>query len=580
MTIFDILKFVGGLSLFLFGMSILGRALERRAGPNLKNMLGRITASKTGGILSGIGITTLIQSSSATTVMIVGFVNSGLLTLSQAINVIIGANVGMTTTAWILSLSGISSENIIIQLFKPTSFSPVFAFIGIIMYMFCKSQKKKDTGTIMLGFAVLMTGMDMMSGSVAPLSQMPKFQNVLVAFDSPVVGLLAGTVFTAAIQSSAAAIGVLQVLSATGSMTYGKAIPIIMGMNIGTCITAILSSLDASKSAKRSALAHLLFNVFGAVVLLTVFIIVKAALAPVLLTQSCTLYGIALVHTVFNVITMIIITPLSSILEKAVLKIIPGAKEDEIENLLDDRLLNTPTLAIEESRIIAVDMASVAVEAMNDAISLLDEYDKDVAQGVRNDEEKADRYEDMLGTYLVKISAFHLSDADSAEVTKLMRAIGDFERITDHAKSILIQLEHSKEKNIEFSVEARRELKVLTEALKEILALSYVTFVNNDVVTAKKVEPLEQVIDSISEILRSNHIKRLKQGECSVESGFIWNDMLTDFIRTSDHCSNIAGAVIDLADYNMNIHSSLREFKTQSEEFKETFDKYSEKYAI
>ncbi|MBR6702836.1 MAG: Na/Pi cotransporter family protein [Clostridia bacterium] len=580
MTIFDILKFVGCLSLFLFGMSILGRALERRAGPNLKNMLGRITASKTGGILSGIGITTLIQSSSATTVMIVGFVNSGLLTLSQAINVIIGANVGMTTTAWILSLSGISSDNIIIQLFKSTSFSPVFAFIGIIMYMFCKSQKKKDTGTIMLGFAVLMTGMDMMSGSVAPLSQMPKFQNVLVAFDSPVVGLLAGTVFTAAIQSSAAAIGVLQVLSATGSMTYGKAIPIIMGMNIGTCITAILSSLDASKSAKRSALAHLLFNVFGAVVLLTVFIIVKAALAPVLLMQSCTLYGIALVHTVFNVITMIIITPLSSILEKAVLKIIPGAKEDEIENLLDDRLLNTPTLAIEESRIIAVDMASVAVEAMNDAISLFDEYDKDVAQGIRNDEEKADRYEDMLGTYLVKISAFHLSDADSAEVTKLMRAIGDFERITDHAKSILIQLEHSKEKNIEFSVEARRELKVLTEALKEILALSYVTFVNNDVVTAKKVEPLEQVIDSISETLRSNHIKRLKQGECSVESGFIWNDMLTDFIRTSDHCSNIAGAVIDLADYNMNIHSSLREFKTQSEEFKETFDKYSEKYAI
>ena len=580
MTLFDFLSFIGGLSLFLFGMSILGRALERRAGPNLKNMLGRITGSKTGGILSGIGITTLIQSSSATTVMIVGFVNSGLLTLSQAINVIIGANVGMTTTAWVLSLSGISSENIFIQLFKPSSFSPVFALIGVILYMFCKSQKKKDTGTILLGFAVLMTGMQMMSDSVAPLSQMPKFQSMLVAFDNPLIGLLVGTVFTAAIQSSAAAIGVLQVLSATGSMTYGKAIPIIMGMNIGTCITAILSSLDASKSAKRTALAHLLFNVFGAAVLLTVFIIIKAVFAPVLLSKAGTLYGIALVHTMFNLITMIIITPLSSFLEKAVMKIIPGKAEDEIDNMLDDRLLKTPTLAIEESRILTVDLASIAVESMNDVIELIDKYDKDKAQSVRDDEERADRYEDMLGTYLVKISTYHISDADSAEVTKLMRSIGDFERITDHAKSILLLLEQSRERNTVFSEEAKRELKVLTEAVREILALSYVTFINGDTETARKVEPLEQVIDGLGETLRSNHIKRLKSGECSVDSGFIWSDLLTDLVRTSDHCSNIAGAVIDLADYNMNLHESLRAYKKDDPEFKESFNKYSEKYAV
>lgn len=580
MTFFDFLSFIGGLSLFLFGMSVMGRALERRAGPNLKNMLGRITGSKAGGIFSGIGITALIQSSSATTVMIVGFVNSGILTLSQSINVIIGANVGTTATSWMLSLSGISSDNFILKLFKPTSFSPVLALAGVIMYMFGKSQKKKDTGTVLLGFAVLMTGMQTMSGAMSGLSSLPGFRNALTAFDMPLLGLLVGLVFTALIQSSDAAIGVLQALSATGAMTYGKAIPIVMGMNIGTCITALISSMNATKNAKRAALAHLLFNVFGSVVLLTVFIIVKAVFAPALLSKAGTLFGIALTHTLFNVITMIIITPLSSLLEKAVMKIIPGEAEVEFDNLLDDRLLMTPTLAIEESRILTVDMASTALEAMNDAMELIDKYDKDKAQGVRDDEERADKYEDILGTYLVKISAYHLSDADSAEVTKLMRAIGDFERITDHAKSILILLEQSQDKNIEFSAEAKRELNVLTSALKEILSLSYVAFVNGDVETARKVEPLEQVIDALGETMRSNHISRLKTGECTVESGFIWNDMLTDLIRTSDHCSNIAGAVIDLADYNMNIHELLRAYKKDDPEFKEAFGAYSKKYAI
>ncbi len=580
MTLFDILSFIGGLSLFLFGMSVMGRALERRAGPNLKSMLGRITGSKSGGILAGIGITALIQSSSATTVMIVGFVNSGILTLSQAINVIIGANVGTTATSWVLSLSGISSDNVIIQLFKPTSFSPVLAFIGVALYMFGKNQKKKDTGTVLLGFAVLMTGMQTMSSSVSGLSAMPKFQSVLTAFDSPFVGLLAGTVFTAVIQSSDAAIGVLQVLSATGSMTYGKAIPIIMGMNIGTCITAILSSLNASKSAKRAALAHLLFNVSGAAVLITVFEIVKLIFAPALFNASGTLYGIALVHTVFNVITMFIMAPLSGFLEKAVVKIIPGDTGEELSEMLDDRFLQTPTLAIEQSRLLTVDMASVALEAMNDAISLTENYDSGRAKGILEDEERSDKYEDLIGTYLIKISAYHISDEDSAAVTGLMRAVGDYERIADYAKNILRLIEEARNNKITFSAGAQKDLKILTNAVSEILSLSYIAFVNNDIETAKRVEPLEQVIDGIGERLRSNHIVRLRSGECQAESGYIWADILTDLVRTSDHCSNIAGAVIDLTDYNINIHSSLREFKIKSEEFKRIYTEYFEKYSV
>ncbi len=580
MTFFDFLSFIGGLSLFLFGMSVMGRALERRAGPNLKNMLGRITGSKAGGILSGIGITALIQSSSATTVMIVGFVNSGILTLSQSINVIIGANVGTTATSWVLSLGGISSDNFILKLFKPTSFAPVLALAGVIMYMFGKSQKKKDTGTVLLGFAVLMTGMQTMSGSVSGLSELPGFRNALTAFDMPIIGLIVGMLFTALIQSSDAAIGVLQALAATGAMTYGKAIPIVMGMNIGTCITAILSSLNASKSAKRAALAHLLFNVFGAVILLTVFIIIKTAFAPAVLSKSGTLFGIALTHTLFNVVTMLIVTPLSSLLEKAVLRIVPGGISEEISDLLDDRLLQTPTLAIEQSRILTVDMASIAVEAMNDVIEIIYEYDAVKAKGVLDDEERSDKYEDVLGTYLVKVSSYHISDEDSAEVSKLMKAIGDYERISDHAKNILRLMDEARARKTEFSPAALAELRVMTDAVKEILALSYKAFVTDDISVSRRVEPLEQVIDGLGEKLRANHIKRMTKGECSFESGFIWSDLITDLVRTSDHCSNVAGSIMDLAEYNMNIHESLRAFKREDPEFKLFYDSYSEKFAI
>lgn len=580
MTIFDALSFIGGLSLFLFGMSVLGKALERRAGNNLKYMLGKITGSKVGGILAGIGVTGIIQSSSATTVMVVGFVNSGLLTLAQSINVIIGANVGTCVSAWILSLSGISSTSLALSLLKPSSFTPIVALVGVIMYLFVKKQKTNDTGTILLGFAVLMTGMQIMSSSVAGLSEMPAFQSTLVAFENPFLGVLVGTVFTAIIQSSDASVGILLALAMTGKVTYGVAIPVIMGANIGTCITAILSSISATKNAKRAACAHLLFNVFGTVVLLTAFIAVRATINPAILSQPGSMYGIALAHTLFNIITMFMVAPMSSLLEKTVIKIIPASKQNEIESYLDDRLLNTPTLALEQCNMLMVDMASISVEAINDAIKSFSDYTKTRAQNIRDDEERTDKYEDILGSYLVKISAIHISAEDSAEAAKLIKMTGDYERISDHAVNLLESVEEMRDKKITLTPDAAKELETLGDAVKEIITLSYNAFVNTDLESAKKVEPLEQVIDGLKEQLRINHIKRLQLGNCSIEAGFIWSDLLTNLERTSDHCSNIAGTVIDLADYNMNLHAYLRAIKNDNPEFTESFNSYSQKYSV
>lgn len=580
MTIFDALSFIGGLSLFLFGMSVLGKALERRAGNNLKYMLGKITGSKVGGILAGIGVTGIIQSSSATTVMVVGFVNSGLLTLAQSINVIIGANVGTCVSAWILSLSGISSTSFALSLLKPSSFTPIVALVGVIMYLFVKKQKTNDTGTILLGFAVLMTGMQIMSSSVAGLSEMPAFQSTLVAFENPFLGVLVGTVFTAIIQSSDASVGILLALAMTGKVTYGVAIPVIMGANIGTCITAILSSISATKNAKRAACAHLLFNVFGTVVLLTAFIAVRATINPAILSQPGSMYGIALAHTLFNIITMFMVAPMSSLLEKTVIKIIPASKQNEIESYLDDRLLNTPTLALEQCNMLMVDMASISVEAINDAIKSFSDYTKTRAQNIRDDEERTDKYEDILGSYLVKISAIHISAEDSAEAAKLIKMTGDYERISDHAVNLLESVEEMRDKKITLTPDAAKELETLGDAVKEIITLSYNAFVNTDLESAKKVEPLEQVIDGLKEQLRINHIKRLQLGNCSIEAGFIWSDLLTNLERTSDHCSNIAGTVIDLADYNMNLHAYLRAIKNDNPEFTESFNSYSQKYSV
>ena len=579
MDIFDIMALVGGLSLFLFGMNIMGQALERRAGKGLKSLLGRLTGSKMGGITTGIGVTMVTQSSSATTVMIVGFVNSGIITLSQAINVIIGANVGTTSTAWVLSLNGISSDNVFMSLLKPTSFTPVFAFIGIIMYLFSKKSKTKDLGAIFLGFATLMSGMQAMSGSVDGLSDIPQFTNLLVLFSNPIFGVIIGTVLTAAIQSSAASIGILQALAITGQVTNGAAIPIVMGQNIGTCITAILSAIGSNKNGKRAAFAHLLFNVTGTVVWLAVFYVIRATLAPAILDRPVTLYGIAAIHTIFNVLSMIIIAPFSNLLEKAVIRILPESKSEEFIPELDERIFNTPTVALEQCRLLTVDMAATAVESLGDSLGMLFDFDKDMAEKIREDEEKSDHYEDALGTYLVKISGLDISEADSMEAAKLLKMIGDFERISDHAVNILESAEEMQEKDIVFSGRASVEIRTICTAVEEILDITFDAFANDSPEKAVLVEPLEQVIDDLKEKLRINHIRRLQQGDCSIDAGFVWTDLLTNIERTSDHCSNIAGTIIDIADHRMNLHESLREFN-HSPEFKVKYDEYKEKYSL
>lgn len=580
MDIFDVLTLIGGLSLFLFGMNIMGQALERRAGGKLRSLLGKLTTNKVAGLLTGLGITAVIQSSSATTVMVVGFVNSGLMTLKQAINVIMGANIGTTVTAWILSLAGIDSGNIFIRLLKPSSFTPVLALVGIIFYMFCKNTKKKDTGMILLGFATLMFGMETMSGAVSGLSEIPQFQKIFVMFQNPVLGVLAGAFLTAIIQSSSASVGILQALTVTGGITYNAAIPIIMGQNIGTCITAMISSVGANKNAKRAAMVHLSFNVIGTTVWLTVFCIIKALLSPALLNESSTLFGIAVVHSVFNVMCTILMLPLSGILEKLVNRLVPDANYPESYSELDERLLATPPIALKRCYEVAGNMAKLAVDALKDGIEVLNNYSSELAASIREKEEKTDYYEDILGTYLVKISAIQISEADSAEAAKLLKIIGDFERIADHAVNLLESAEEMQGKELEFTDSALAELKVISDAVNEILDLSLTAFLESDMESASMVEPLEQVIDRLKEQMRTRHIIRLQQGVCSIDAGFIWSDVLTCFERSSAHCSNIAGCIIDMADYNMNLHESLRSVRNDSEDFKNKFREYAGKYSF
>lgn len=581
MDFFDILTLIGGLALFLFGMSVMGAALEKRAGGKLKSLLGKITGSKAGGIATGAGVTLVTQSSSATTVMLVGFVNSGILTIAQAINIIIGANVGTTVTAWILSLNGISGESaFILKMLKPTSFTPILALIGIALYMFGKSTKKKDIGTILLGFATLMSGMTAMSSSVDGLQNMPGFSRMLLIFNNPIMGVLIGTFITAVIQSSAASIGILQALAVTGQVSWGIAIPIVMGQNIGTCITAILSAFGATKNGKRTALAHLSFNVIGTVIWLTVFSLIKYFLHPALFDSTISLYGIALSHTIFNVLTMIIMLPFTSLLEKFVMFAMPDSKKDSAEIELDERLLSTPALAIDRCRALTVEMASLSVEALGDSLKCLFDYSAEKAKGIREDEDKTDHYEDILSSYLVKVSRYEISNSDSREAAMLLKVIGDCERISDHAVNILESAEEMREKDIVFSGKASEEMKNITNAVSEIINLAYLSFVNNSVEIALTVEPLESVIDKLKEQLRVNHILRLQQGECSIDAGFVWSDLLTNLERTSDHCSNIAGTVIDVANHNMNLHESIRTLKSDSESYKREYEAYCEKYAI
>jgi phosphate:Na+ symporter len=580
MDFFDVLTLIGGLCLFLFGMNVMGTSLEKRAGSGLKNLLGRLTTGKMAGFLTGLGVTAVIQSSSATTVMVVGFVNSGLMTLTQAINVIMGANVGTTVTAWLLSLTGIQGDNFIVKMLKPTSFTPILALIGIILYMASKSGKKKDTGMILLGFATLMFGMDTMSSAVSGLSSVPEFRNILIMFSNPVLGVLAGAILTGIIQSSSASVGILQALASTGQVTYGSAIPIIMGQNIGTCVTALLSSVGTTKNARRAAVVHLTFNIIGTAIWLSLFCLLNAIFKFAFVQLPADQMGIAIVHSIFNILCTALLLPCSSMLEKFACRIIPDSKTEENKTELDERLMTTPSIAIERCRIVTVEMATSAVDALDSSMNMIANYDADKAARIREQEDETDRYEDNLGTYLVKLSTHAMSDQDSTESAKLLHVIGDFERISDHAVNIVESAEEIQAKQIHFSPAAQRELDQLIGAVRECLDLTLTAFKENDLETARKVEPLEQVIDVLHNQLRSRQVLRLQRGECTIEDGFVWSDLLTNMERVSDHCSNIAGCVLEMAHASLDLHQFLSDVRAEDPQYGERYNAFAQKYAL
>lgn len=580
MNFFDVLTLIGGLCLFLFGMNVMGESLERRAGDKLSTIIGKLTTNKFAGFLTGLGVSAIIQSSSATTVMVVGFVNSGLMSLKQAISVIMGANIGTTVTAWILSLGGIESSNFVVQMFKPTSFTPILALIGIAFFMFGKTNKKRDTGTILLGFAVLMFGMDIMSDAVSGLRDVPQFRELFIMFKNPILGVIAGAVLTAIIQSSSASVGILQALTVTGQISYGASFYIIMGQNIGTCITAILSSFGTNRNAKRVALAHLMFNVIGTTVLLILLCTVQALFAPAILDESATHFGIAVAHSVFNVFCTALLLPMSGLLEKLVCRLVPDTKEKEAKTELDERLLATPAVALDTCRKYSLKMADYSISALKDSIYTLFDYKAALAEEIRYKEDMTDHYEDIIGDYLVKLSSHKINEDESAEAARLLHIIGDFERISDHAVNILESAEELRDKEIKFSEAAKEEISVLTEAVKEISEMAYAAFESNNINTAFDIEPLEEIIDRLKEKLRAHHIVRLQQGDCGIDAGFIWSDLLTNLERTADHCSNIAGCIIETSHHNMNMHENMRVIKSENEAFKIKFEFYSDKYKI
>ena len=582
MNIFDVLSLFGGLALFLFGMSVMGDGLEKSAGSKLKTILERLTSSPLKGFVLGLAVTAVIQSSSATTVMVVGFVNSGIMSLRQAIGIIMGANVGTTVTSWILSLSGIQGDSFFVKMLKPSSFSPILAVLGIVLYMFVKSSKKKDIGSILLGFAVLMFGMDTMSSAVAPLKDVPEFTNILLLFSNPILGVLAGAVLTAIIQSSSASVGILQALSATGQITFGSAIPIILGQNIGTCATAMLSSVGTNKNARRTAVVHLYFNIIGTLVFLTGFYALKTIFDFQFVNDSINQVGIAVVHTVFNLTCTAVMLPFAGVLERLACATIKDEEnaEDEFQ-LLDERLMVTPPVAIEQCRKLTIKMAEKSERAMDQALSLVRNFDPEVYNTVRETESRIDVYEDRLGTYLVKLSAHSLSQSDSREVSRLLHTIGDFERISDHAVDIAKAAEEMHNKEIHFSDDAQGEIDVISSAVRRVLHMSIESFTSGDVNLAFQVEPLEQVVDHLRSVMKNRHVARLQEGSCTIELGFIFSDLLTSFERVSDHCSNIAACMIELQHGSYDTHEYLNSIKNgQNSEFVEIYNDFLKEYVL
>lgn len=581
MNIFSVFTLFGGLAFFLYGMNIMSSGLEKMTGGKLERTLKRMTKSPMRSLLLGAGITIAIQSSSAMTVMLVGFVNSGIMELGQTVGIIMGSNIGTTLTAWILSLAGVKSDNFLIQLLNPEAFSPIVALIGIILIMTAKSTKKKDIGNIMLGFSILMFGMNLMSDAVSPLADMPEFASILVAFKNPLLGVAAGAIFTGVIQSSAASVGILQALSLTGSITYGMAIPIIMGQNIGTCVTAIISSIGVNKNAKRVAGIHIYFNLIGTIICLSIFYLVNAFVHFTFINEAISPVSIAAVHSIFNIVTTLILLPFSKQLENLARYTIKDKNSDEKYTFLDERLLATPSVAIAECKESTIKMSLIVEDNLSKSIDAFVNYDYKVIDQIIEQENLIDSYEDHLGTYLVKLSSRELSDEGSKEISKILHMIGDFERIGDHAINLSRVATEIHEKDIIFSKQAQEELGIMTAAIKEIISLTVEAVVHNKIDLAKSVEPLEQVIDFLEAELKNRHIKRLKEGLCTIEQGFIFSDLLTNYERISDHCSNIAVCMIQVNESSFDTHQYLKGIKSEATgEFSKAFDKFMSKYQI
>ena len=590
MDIFGVLSLIGGLAVFLYGMDLLGEGLTGASGGKLEKILEKLTSNPLKAVLLGAGVTAVIQSSSATTVMVVGFVNSGIMKLSQAVGVIMGANIGTTITSWILSLTGIESSNIFISLLKPTSFSPVLAAVGIVFLMFLKKDSLKNPGKIMIGFALLMYGMDAMSSSVAPLAEVPQFASILTAFSNPVLGMLAGMLFTAIIQSSSASVGILQALCSTGILSYATALPIIMGQNIGTCVTALLSSIGATKNGKRAAIIHLYFNVIGTVTFMIVFYALNAVIHFSFLNLTAQEFGIAVIHTAFNIITTAYLLPLRKVLEKlayATIKLDDDEKrimDRRSENefaLLDDRFLEAPSLAVEHCKQVINKMADISRESLFISMSLIGGYDEEQALRVGELETRADKYEDALGTYIMKISTKNLKKEDSEMLNVMLHCIGDFERISDHACNICDSARELQQKNMQFSPKAETELDILSSAVREAVDISFDAFKSNSKNEADKVEPLEELIETLAVELKARHIRRLREGKCTIELGFAHSDILNNLERVADHCSNIAVDVIQSDQLEFDAHEYLDGIKNKdNQQFARDYKAYKEKYRL
>lgn len=587
MDFFGILTLLGGLAMFLYGMQVMGDGLAKVSGGKLEQILENLTSSKLKAVLLGLGVTAVIQSSSATTVMVVGFVNSGIMKLTQAVGVIMGANIGTTVTSWILSLAGIESENFFIQLLKPSSFAPILALIGVVFLLFCKSAKKKDIGTILIGFAVLMFGMETMSGAVEPLADVPEFTGILTAFSNPVFGVLAGTILTAIIQSSSASVGILQALCMTGAVPYASALPIIMGQNIGTCVTALLSAIGAKKNAKRAAMMHLYFNLIGTIVFLCAFYLVNSFVHFPFMSEAATPVGIAVMHSAFNITATVVWLPFSDILVKLACLTIKDKKEDEIPAedrdfmILESRFLEKPSFAMEQGKSAAKQMAEESRQALYTALGLLDDYKEEKVEAVQMIESKVDRYEDELGTYLVKLSHKDLTEKDSHSLSIMLHCIGDFERISDHAVNIMESAQELHEKNARFSDKAIKELHVLIKAVKDIVDMSYTVFTQQDVKLANAIEPLEEVVDELSQELKRRHVKRLREGSCTIEMGFILSDITTSLERIADHCSNIGVCVTQVREDLYDTHSHIDIMKNaQDDTFHNDLEQVRLKYQL